>query len=33
LKAAILTNRNPPQFDFDGDGKADISMFRPTDGI
>jgi hypothetical protein len=21
------------QFDFDGDGKSDISVFRPSDGV
>ncbi len=28
FKAAILANRNPPQFDFDGDGKANQAVYR-----
>ncbi len=28
----VLTSVNRPGFDFDGDGKTDISIFRPVDG-
>lgn len=27
-----VTNTRPTQFDFEGDGKADISIFRPSNG-
>ncbi len=31
--AYILTSSNKSQYDFDGDGKADVSVFRPSNGI
>ncbi|CAA9378536.1 MAG: Multicopper oxidase [uncultured Pyrinomonadaceae bacterium] len=29
----VITRVNRAQFDFDGDGKADVSVFRPSSGI
>lgn len=31
--AYIFTANRPTQFDFDGDGKADVSVYRPSNGV
>jgi uncharacterized delta-60 repeat protein len=31
-RVSLATFHGSPQFDFDGDGRADISIFRPSDG-
>ena len=33
LARYLLDSTRPTRFDFDGDGRADISVFRPSDGI
>jgi len=33
IGAARLLDSSRAQFDFDGDGRADISVFRPSDGV
>ncbi|MGI8641452.1 MAG: FG-GAP-like repeat-containing protein [Pyrinomonadaceae bacterium] len=33
LLRLISINRQPTRFDFDGDGKADVSVFRPSNGV
>ena len=33
LARYLLESPRPTQFDFDGDGKSDISVFRPTDRV